>query len=107
LLGVTVMVQTQPGVDPDARDENVQSFIGVNERDASNYHARPRVTGSVAGRPAARVDGEFNNGTAYVTRDYVVFARGQAIALMARAPAPNAAFVRVLIDRIAATLRTE
>lgn len=102
--GVTVMVQEQPGIEPAQRDEYVTSFIGANRRDAPQYAVTEQRNGSVAGHAATRVDGRFDNGTAMSTRDYVVFAAGHAIAVMARGPAPRAAEVRAIIDHVASTL---
>lgn len=100
---ITIMVQKQPNVPAEARSEFVDSFVEVNGRDAPEYRVVNRSMGLVSGKPSARVDGTFNNGTAYVTRDYVVFADGNATAIMVRGPEPAAAKVQGLADAVAAS----
>lgn len=100
---VTLLVQHQADVAPDLRAEYLASLIDVNKRDAPKYQVRGKTEGQVAGVPAGRVDGTFDNGTKYSTRDYVVFKGGSAVVLMARGPTNREAEVRSMIDRVAAS----
>jgi hypothetical protein len=74
--GITIMLQHQPDMSAEERDGYVESFIEVNKRDAPKYKVTGKKIGSLPGGPGARVDGEFNNGTAFSTRDYLVFSKG-------------------------------
>ncbi|MGE0788056.1 MAG: hypothetical protein AB7S26_20460 [Sandaracinaceae bacterium] len=100
----TVMIQIQSGVPALARGPYVEGMVGANERDAPGYAVTGRADGSIAGVPAARIDGTFDNGTAYATRDYVVFTGGNAVAIMARAPTAGADTMHAVVDAVAATV---
>jgi hypothetical protein len=100
-LDVTAMVQVQPAVPPEARDQFISSFIDANKRDAPKYEVVAQAVGGVGKNVAGRVDGKFDNGTAYATRDYVLFAKGSALALMVRGPAAKAADVQAVADHMA------
>jgi hypothetical protein len=51
------------------------------------------------------VDGEFDNGTAYATREYVLFVKGAALALMVRGPVARTADVQSIADHMAMSYR--
>jgi hypothetical protein len=104
-LGITAMVQVQPAVPPEARSEYLSSLIDVNKRDAPKYEVTGKAEGAVAQTVAGRVDGKFDNGTAYATRDYVLFAKGSAVALMVRGPVAKAADVQAIADHMAVSLK--
>ena len=101
----TVMAQFQGQVSPDTRDEYVAAFIEANTRDAPKYKVTGKANGELPGGPGARVDGTFDNGDAFATRDYLVFAKGGVAALMVRGPVADAAKVRALADAIASSYR--
>lgn len=100
---ITVMLQGQAGIAPDQAADAVQLIVDANTRDAPKYAVASRTEGIVAGQPGARVDGSFDNGTAYVTRDYVFVGPGGMVAVMARAPTANAAEMGQVVDHIAAS----
>ncbi len=102
-LGVTIMLQHQSGIESDRLEEFLALIVESNKRDAPKYSARPTEKGSLAGHPAARLDGEFDNGKAYATRDYVVIGPKGATALMVRGPKTDAARVQAIADHVAAT----
>lgn len=102
-LDVTIMLQFQSGIEADRLDEFVTMIVDSNKRDAPKYSAKPIEKGSVAGNPGARVDGEFDNGTAYATRDYMMMSPKGANAVMVRGPKQDAARVQAIADHVAAT----
>lgn len=100
-LGVTVMVQTQSGIPGEARDEYLKSFVDVNKRDAPKYAVVAQKVGQVQAQPAGLVDGKFDNGTAFATRDYVLFAKNNAFSVMVRGPVTREADVYAISDHVA------
>lgn len=104
-LNFTLMIQQQAGIPSGARSDYLKSFIDVNARDAPKYTVTAQKEGLVAGNGAGVVDGKFDDGTAYTTRDYVLFVNGAAIAVMVRGPAPAEADVRSLADHVAASYK--
>ena len=102
-LNITVMIQQQAGVDASARSEYLQSFIDVNKRDAPKYELAERKEGQVKGHASGRVDGKFDNGTAYSTRDYVMFVKNAVLSVMVRGPVAREAEIRSLADHVAAS----
>lgn len=102
--GITVMIQRQSGVPADARESYVASLVQANTRDAPHYRVVAQSTGTVAGEPAARVDGTFDNGTSFQTRDYVVFVNGSALAVMVRGGDGNLTTVQAIADAIASSV---
>jgi hypothetical protein len=104
-LDITAMIQVQPAVPADARGEYLSSLIDVNKRDAPKYAVVAKVEGGVGPNVAGRVDGKFDNGTAYATRDYVLFVKGAALALMVRGPVARTAEVQSIADHMATSYR--
>jgi hypothetical protein len=104
-LGITAMVQVQPAVPPEARGQYLSSLVDVNKRDAPKYEVTAQAEGAVAQIVAGRVDGKFDNGTAYATRDYVLFAKGSAVAVMVRGPVAKVADVQAVADHMAVSFR--
>ena len=102
-LDVTILLQHQSGIEPDQLGEFIDLVRDSNKRDAPKYSDQPAAKGSIAGHPGARIDGEFDNGTAYVTRDYLVISPKGASSLMTRGPKTDAARVRAIADHVAAT----
>lgn len=106
-LDVTIMLQHQAGIESDRLDEFLTAIVDSNKRDAPKYSVRPIEKGSLAGHPGARFDGEFDNGKAYATRDYVVMGPRGATALMVRGPKTDAARVQAIADHVAASFVPE
>jgi hypothetical protein len=104
-LGFTTMLQTQAAVPAEARTQFISSLIDVNKRDAPKYEVAAKAEGSVGQNVAGRVDGKFDNGTAYATRDYVLFVKGSVLALMVRGPLAMAADVQAIADHMAASFK--
>jgi hypothetical protein len=101
--GVVVMLQHQIGVSAARRMQYSESFIANNLRDAPRYRVVAKALGSIGGLPAARVDGEFDNGTHFATRDYLVFPPNMVVLLMARGPVGLGGAVHSIADRVAAS----
>jgi hypothetical protein len=105
--GVVIMLQAQDGIEPDQVDDYLSSYDDVQKRDAPKYARKDQSKGSVAGKPAARVEGTFNNGTAFVTRDFLIFSKGKVVMLGSRIPAEHAAKLPGLIDHVARSLQVK
>jgi len=99
------MVQSQGGIPADARSEYLASLIDVNKRDAPKYEVTSKAEGGVSRQVAGRVDGKFDSGTAYVTRDYALFIKDSVLMLMVRGPTAKAAAVQGIADRMAKSVR--
>lgn len=106
-LDVTILLQHQSGIEPDQLGEFIDLVRDSNKRDAPKYSDQPPAKGSLAGHPAARIDGEFDNGTAYVTRDYLVISPKGASSVMTRGPKTDAARVQAIADHVAATFAAQ
>ena len=104
-LGITVLLQQQADVDVADRADYFASFIEVNTRDAPGYRVLFQTLGWAGPLPAARVDGQFDNGTHFATRDYVLFLNGTALMVMARGPFARANDVVALVDQVAASVQ--
>ena len=102
---ITVLIQVQGGADASMRDATTEALISLNKRDAPKYEVTEQPKGSVQSFSASRIDGKFDNGTKYVTRDYVVFVKDNAIALMARAPEDKKDQLYALVDYMASTIK--
>ena len=105
--GTVLMLQGQDGIEPSQLDEYLASYDEVQKRDAPKYAEVARTKGTVAGEAAARVEGTFDNGTKFKTRDYVVITRkGKVAMIMGRAPVGAAADrLPGLVDAIAASVK--
>ena len=99
--GTVIMLQAQDGITPDQLDEYMASYDEVQKRDAPKYGGASTTKGTLGGAVAARVDATFDNGTAFVTRDFVVFTKGKVVMLSARTPKTNAAALPGIIDHVA------
>lgn len=94
--GTVVMLQSQDGVPADVIDDYLASYDDVQKRDAPKYAGKSTTRGAVGGAPAVRVEGTFDNGTRFVTRDYLLFTKGKVVLLSSRAPEPGAALAGVI-----------
>lgn len=103
--GTVIMMQSQDGIDADVMSEYLASYDDVQKRDAPKYAGKGSTKGTLAGAPAARVEGTFDNGTAFVTRDYLVFTKQKVVMISARTPATNAAALPGLVDHAARSLQ--
>lgn len=104
--GTVVMLQAQGNITPDLIDDYLVSYEDVQKRDAPKYAGKGNTRGTVSGAPAVRVEGTFDNGTRFVTRDYLLFTKGQVVLLSARAPEPGAALAGV-IDHMARSAKVK
>jgi hypothetical protein len=102
--GTVIMLQAQDGISPDQRDDYLASYHDVQTRDAPRYERVAQETGDVAGAPGARVEGKFDNGTKFVTRDYLVFKGGKVVIVGGRTPAASSSALAALVDHMTASL---
>jgi len=105
--GIVIMAQSQNGITPDLVDDYLAAYDEVQKRDAPKYAEKARTKGAVGSAVAARVEGTFDNGTKFVTRDFLVFTGGKVVVLSARAPESNAAALPGVIDHAARTLEVK
>jgi hypothetical protein len=105
--GVVIMLQAQDGISPDQTDEYLASYNDVQKRDAPKYAGKGETKGTVAGQPAVRVEGAFDNGTRFVTRDYLIFTKGKVVVLGSRIPEEHAAKLPGVIDHLARSLQAK
>lgn len=105
--GIVIMLQAQDGISPDQVDDYVASYNDVQKRDAPKYAGKAESKGTVAGQPAARVEGAFDNGTKFVTRDFIIFTKGKVVMLGARIPEEHAAKLAPVIDHVARSLQAK
>lgn len=105
--GTVIMLQAQDGIGPELLDDYLASYDDVQKRDAPKYAGKGSTKGAVGGAVAARVEGSFDNGTKFVTRDYLIFTKGKVVVLGARTPEPNAAALPGLIDHVARSLQVK
>ncbi len=104
-LDMTISVQVQGGVEPSDRTAFIKGLIDVNKRDAPKYEVVAKEEGQVNQIAAGKVDGKFDNGTAYATRDYVLMRNHLALAMMVRGPIAKQADVQAVADHVAASLK--
>lgn len=83
----------------------IASLIDVNKRDAPKYEVTAQGEGSVSSQVAGRVDGKFDNGKAYAPRDYVLFVKDSALAVMVRGPIADSASVQAIADHMAVSFK--
>ena len=105
--GLVIMLQAQDGISPDQTDEYLASYNDVQKRDAPKYAGKGESKGTVAGQPAVRVEGTFDNGTKFVTRDFLIFTKGKVVLLGSRIPEEHAAKLAPLVDHIARSLQAK
>ncbi len=103
---LVLVLQAQEGVTPDQQATYLKQYGKLQARDARGYRAKAHM-GTLRGDPAIRIEGTFDNGTKYVTREYLVFAKDKVIALSAHIPAVNADKLPGIIDQVARTLQVK
>lgn len=105
--GVVIMMQAQDGIGPELIDDYLASYDDVQKRDAPKYERKAQDKGAVAGQIAARVEGAFDNGTKFVTRDFLIFSKGKVVLLGSRLPTEHAAKLPGIIDHVARSLQVK
>lgn len=105
--GLVIMLQAQDGISPDQTDEYLASYNDVQKRDAPKYAGKGEAKGTVVSQPAVRVEGSFDNGTKFVTRDYLIFTKGKVVLLGSRIPEEHAAKLPGVIDHLARSLQAK
>ncbi|RYY18457.1 MAG: hypothetical protein EOO36_08110 [Cytophagaceae bacterium] len=103
-LGMSLLIQTQINGFSGKEQVYLESYNEVNIRDAPEWERGPEQLGQLAGLPAARTSGRFDNGTPMVTRDYLFFAPFTTVLLQSRVPAEHAEAL-ALTDYLASTFR--
>lgn len=104
--GIVMVLQSQP-MAAVKMDRFLTAYLAMQKRDGANYVNTALVKGTVAGEPAARVEGTIDNGTKFVTRDYLVFTKDKVVVIGARIPEANAAKLPPLLDHVVRTLQAK
>lgn len=104
-LDFTIMVQVQGGIEAGDRSDFVKAVVDANKRDAPKYELLSQQEGQVNKIVAARIDGKFDNGTAYATRDFILIRNHMALAFMVRGPLAKQTEVQAVADHMAASLK--
>lgn len=102
-MDMTIITQGQPGDFTGQINDYVDSYIDVNKRDAPKYEVVQKEEGEVKGIKCVRLDGKFDNGTAYLTRDYIFFTNEKVAVLMCRIAKKNEGQLNGFIDYIASS----
>lgn len=105
--GIVIVMQAQDKVAPDRFDKYLTAFVAVQKRDAPKYELTAQTKGTVNGELAARVEGTFDNGTRFVTRDFVIFTKGKVVLVGARMPEATAAKLPSLVGHVARSLQVK
>lgn len=105
--GEVIMMQSQDGISPDQVDDYLASYNDVQLRDAPKYARKAETKGTIAGQPGARVEGAFDNGTKFATRDFLIFTKGKVVLLGSRIPEEHAAKLAPVIDHVARSLQAK
>lgn len=105
--GEVIMMQSQDGITPDEVDDYLVSYNEVQQRDAPKYARKAETKGTIGGQPGARVEGSFDNGTKFATRDFLIFTKGKVVLLSARIPEEHAAKLPPVIDHVARSLQAK
>ena len=104
-LDLTIMVQNQPGDAREQAGEFTKGLIDANKRDAPKYKVINEKQGSINGNTASLIDGTFNNGTEYATRDYIIFKSDGVLSLMCRAAKGHEKEMQAIIDYMTASVK--
>ena len=102
-LDMTIIMQGQPGDLTEQINDYVDSYIDVNKRDAPKYEMTGKEEGEIKGVKCVRLDGKFDNGTAYITRDYLFFTKSKVAVLMCRVAKTNESKLNAYVDYMAAS----
>jgi uncharacterized protein YggL (DUF469 family) len=100
---MTIIMQSQSGDLTEQVNDYVDAFIDANKRDAPKYEVTGKEEGDINGVKCVRVVGKFDNGTAYVTRDYLFFTKAKVAILMARVAKTNESKLNAYVDYMASS----
>jgi hypothetical protein len=104
--GMVVVMQSQDWA-VEKMDKFLTAFAEMQVKQSPKYEGKTTERGKVAGAPAARIEGAFDNGTRFATRDYLVFAKGKVIVVGARIPAEHAERLAGIVDHAVRTLQVK
>ena len=101
----TIVTQSHSGDMLGIEKDYLDSYNDVNKRDAPKWNRGKEELGTIEGISVARVEGNFNNGTAYATRDYIFFTKNKVAMIQCRIAETNKNNLADLIDYIAASYK--
>lgn len=103
-LDMTIFTQSQPGNFTHQVQDITDGLIVANKRDAPGYQLIGTKEGTLDNIKAVRIDGKFNNGTQYITRDYIIITEEKVVPIMARIDEQHVDQLNPIIDYIVSTV---
>lgn len=105
--GMVIQVQNQPDGFQDQQEDFAASYNDNNTRDAKGWKLSKQEFGTIKKLPAAASAGTFNNGTAFVVRDFIFFGDTYTSLLQVRVPEKDKELLVPMADYIAHTYQFE
>lgn len=102
---MVIIITSQMDGFQDMQKEYMDSYIQNNEIAASNWKTGDLKFGTVNQLPAGVLTGTFNNGTQFVTRDFIFYDKSTTTILQARVPEADKDQLEPIVDYIASTYR--
>ena len=105
-MDATLMVQDVSLSDDYTNEEGLKMvtdhLLAANRRDAEKFEDMGHKNGKIGSHIGVKLDGKFDNGKKYVTRDYALGSTTAcSVSIEGRAPEANAKYIQQLIDYIA------
>jgi hypothetical protein len=102
---MTIVVQSHAGEILGREKLYLDDYSDVNNRDATNWKRGTEELGMIQGLSAARTEGSFNNGKAYVVRDYIFFDKNKVAVVQTRTLEKNTMQLGQVADFIASSFK--
>jgi hypothetical protein len=102
---MTIVVQSHAGEILGREKLYLDDYSDVNNRDATNWKRGKEELGTIQGLSAARTEGSFNNGKAYVVRDYIFFDKNKVAVVQTRTLEKNIMQLGQIADFMASSFR--
>jgi hypothetical protein len=104
-LNMVIVVQSHSGDMAGIEKDYLDSYNDVNIRDAEGWKRGQEDLITLDGLSAARTQGSFNNGTPFVTRDYIFFDKNKVAIVQTRVVEKNKSKLAPVADYIAASFK--
>lgn len=92
-------------ITPERLDELLDSYIEQQRHELPKYARTGHRKGTIGGDIAVRIEGSFDGGTKFITRDYLRFKFGKVVSISSRTPATNAAALPAIVDYVVASVQ--
>jgi len=100
-----IIITSQMDGFQDMQKEYMDSYIQNNEIAAPNWKTGDLKFGTVNQLPAGILTGTFNNGTQFITKDFIFYDKSTTTILQARVPEASKDQLEPIVDYIASTYR--